>query len=457
MRAFVVVDLGFGDSGKGTITDWLCREHDAGWVVRYNGGAQAGHNVVRHAPMKPIGDGTLGGARVTRIGHETQAHTFAQFGSGTFAGASTYLSRYMLVNPLNVFPEAENLVRLGVERPLSRLFIDADAPLTTPFHVAVNRLKELARGDDRHGSCGLGIGETVEWRDEGAIDIRAANMSDRRLRRHLRDAQAHGREKVGDILPEVRGMPQARASLDVLTNPIEVEDTAAVFRALEREAEVVHDFMFGENATVVFEGAQGVLLDQDWGFQPYTTWSRCTTANAEIMMPLAPYDPEVTRIGVTRAYATRHGRGPFPTENVDLVNDRRFVDPHNNFNPWQEHLRMGYTDLMMLRYAKRIQEFIAPLDELAVTCLDQVEDRKRWVVASGYRTGEAIWPEIPFTHSPTYEGQEALARGLERAEPIYDGIPANEIADLIGGALGLPVTVESRGPTAADKTIRAFA
>ncbi|MCB0152481.1 MAG: adenylosuccinate synthetase, partial [Caldilineaceae bacterium] len=140
-QAILTVDLGFGDAGKGSIVDFLTRETAAHTVVRYTGGAQAGHRVVTDGP----------GA---------QEHVFAQFGSGTLAGAATHLSRFMLVDPLAMEAEAAHLHSLGIDA-FGRTTIDRGARIITPFQRAANRLKELARGAARHGSCGMGIGETA--------------------------------------------------------------------------------------------------------------------------------------------------------------------------------------------------------------------------------------------------------------------------------------------------------
>src|SRR5215210_2605913 len=126
MRAFVIVDLGFGDAGKGLLTDCLVRRTGAKVVVRYNGGAQAGHNVVT-----PDG----------------RHHTFSQFGSGSFVpGVRTFLSRDVVVHPTALLREEASLRTAGVTDALERLRISADAVVVTPYHQALNRLRETARG-----------------------------------------------------------------------------------------------------------------------------------------------------------------------------------------------------------------------------------------------------------------------------------------------------------------------
>jgi len=145
-RHYVVCGLGFGDEGKGSVIDFLCnprRPDPARTVVRFNGGAQAAHNVL-------AADG--------------RHHTFAQFGSGSFTpGVRTHLSRFVLVDPLALAAEAAHLASAGVPDALDRLTVDRDALLVTPYHQAANRAREVARGRGRHGSCGMGIGETARY------------------------------------------------------------------------------------------------------------------------------------------------------------------------------------------------------------------------------------------------------------------------------------------------------
>ncbi|HEY5985380.1 MAG TPA: adenylosuccinate synthetase, partial [Streptosporangiaceae bacterium] len=145
MNHLIVVDLGYGDAGKGTVVDWLCSRQGAPVhsVIRFNGGAQAAHNVVTP---------------------DRRHHAFSQFGAGTFTpGVRTHLSRFALVDPLALAAEAQHLAVAGVRDALGRLTADRAALLVTPYHQAANRARELRRAGGRHGSCGMGIGETASY------------------------------------------------------------------------------------------------------------------------------------------------------------------------------------------------------------------------------------------------------------------------------------------------------
>src|SRR5437763_423175 len=158
-RAIITVGLGFGDEGKGATVDFLAREFEADLVVRYCGGSQAGHNV-----QLP------GGGR----------HTFSQFGAGTLAAAPapprTYLGPNVIIDPPALAREARHLADLGVRDPARLLTIHPRCLVATPWHRALNRLRELARGDAKHGSCGQGIGEARSyWLQYGADSVFAAD------------------------------------------------------------------------------------------------------------------------------------------------------------------------------------------------------------------------------------------------------------------------------------------
>ncbi len=142
-RYVSLLGLGFGDCGKGLFTDALTRTLGAHTIVRFNGGAQAGHNVV-------LPDG--------------RHHTFSQFGAGSFVeGTMTVLASPVVVHPSAILVEARALERVGLADAMTRLMIDGECRVTTPFHQAAGRLREYARGRAAHGTCGVGVGETVAF------------------------------------------------------------------------------------------------------------------------------------------------------------------------------------------------------------------------------------------------------------------------------------------------------
>ena len=404
------VDLGYGDAGKGGVVDWLCsRPGPARTVVRFNGGAQAAHNVV-------TADG--------------RHHTFAQFGSGTFTpGVRTHLSRFMLVDPLALAAEAGHLAAVGAADALDRLTVDADALLTTPYHRAANLARETARGAGRHGSCGMGIGETASY----AIA-------------HPRDAPRAGDCRFPAVL--AAKLTLLRDRLTAETGPLRapaVTDLAAAYRAFANRVTLTGPgYLTGvlRAGPVVFEGAQGVLLDEWHGFHPYTTWSTTTFANAETL--LAEAGASALRLGVTRTYQTRHGPGPLVTEDPTL----ELPEPHNGPGRWQGPFRRGHLDAVALRYAI---EAAGGVDAIALTHLDAARHQPLRLCES-YLAGGRRVERLPVRRDRDLAAQERLTRALLRSAPRC-GPVIRDWPAAVRDALGAPVAVLSSGPTAAAKTV----
>ncbi|MEU8796763.1 adenylosuccinate synthetase [Spirillospora sp. NPDC048819] len=408
MGHVIVVDLGFGDAGKGTVVDHLCSSSPVAAVVRFNGGAQAAHNVVAT-------DG--------------RHHTFAQFGSGTFTpGVRTHLSRFMLVDPLALAAEADHLRALGVRDALDRLTVDRDALLTTPYHRAANRARESARGAARHGSCGMGIGETASYALAHDDAPRAGDcLSPARLRHRLTAL----RDWYRDTFPSGEDVPEADACADAF----------AAFGARVAIVGAGHLHGLLRAGSVVFEGAQGVLLDEWHGFHPFTTWSTTTFANAETL--LAEAGESAARLGVLRAYATRHGPGPFVTEDAALTAD--LPDPHNGTGRWQGAFRVGHLDAVALRYALDVA---GGVDGLAVTHLDVAGARPDLRICLAYEMGGDRVGRLE-TGPPDLDRQADLTRRLFTARPVY--APLGRPVETIEDALRTPVVLRSHGPTSAAK------
>lgn len=421
----IVVDLGYGDAGKGTVVDWLCaRDRRIRAVVRFNGGAQAAHHV-----LAPGGE----------------PHAFAQFGSGTFThGTRTFLSRFMLVDPLALVAEAEHLKKLGVPDPLGLVAIDSGALLTTPYHRAANQAREAARRGARHGSCGMGIGETAGYalsHPEEAprvADITAPAALERKLAL-LRDR----------LTAEFAGLPGFRGVIEGLPA---AADVVAVYRAVADRVTLTADGYLKRllrQGPVVFEGAQGVLLDEWRGFHPYTTWSTTTFENAETL--LRESGSEAVRLGVTRTYQTRHGPGPFPTEDPTLC----IAEAHNANGRWQGPFRTGHLDAVALGYAA---EVAGGVDAVALTHLDTAGRHAGELgICRAYDLNGSVAGRIEPGPRRDLSYQESLTAALLKARPVYE--PARRRtaagwADAVAGILGAPVVLCSHGPAVTDKTWR---
>ena len=348
--AQVVIGANYGDEGKGLITDYLAALAGGDAVViRFNSSAQAGHTVV-----------TPDGRR----------HVFHHVGAGTLAGASTLLSRFFVAHPMLLGEELAALEGLGV-RP--DIHVDPRARVATPYDVMLNQLAEEARGDAPHGSCGIGFNEAVERSLRPKFVLTVADLADRgatamRLRA-VRDVWVPRRLAVLGLAPpdDMRG--------DLLRGD------ALIARWLQ-DAEAFVDATRcvepGEKppGRVIFEGAQGLLLDQDGPDFPHVTRSKTGLSN---VVRLAQ-EMEIETLDVTyvsRTYLTRHGAGPLRYEMPRAP--AGVCDPTNVPNRYQGPLRFGRLDIDAL--AARIRADLAfraggigASAGLALTCLDQTPE-----------------------------------------------------------------------------------
>jgi adenylosuccinate synthase len=433
-RAYLLVDLAFGDSGKGSLTDWLTRTEEIKTVVRYNGGAQAAHNVV-----SPDG----------------RHHTFAQFSSGTLAGARTHLSRFMMVDPLALANEANALLQLGVSQPLSLVSIEEEALVTTPYHQILNRLREISRGEERHGSCGVGVGETMASYLEHGEQVPLVRDFEQKavLRQKLKWLREQKLEAAHALdLPDT---DEVRQELEALEDNQLLEQVVSLCADLSRRVTVVDRSYLAallESGPTIFEGAQGVLLDERFGFHPYTTWSNTTADNALTLLEENGFDGELTKVGLLRGYFTRHGAGPFPSEDRSIQHE--VWELHNGRGRWQGDFRQGYFDLVLARYALAA---VGGVDLLAFSCLDQMSWRKGpWPVATSY--GEDVsglyeQGRLVLGARHDREHQAALTAVLEQAEPHYQQIPQDVYLHFLASELGVPIGVVSKSANAIAKRV----
>ena len=455
--AYVIVDLGYGDAGKGTTADWLARQTRAHTVLRYNGSAQAAHNVIT-----PDG----------------RHHTFAQFGSPTFVpGVRTHLSNFMTVHPIAMMAEELHLQELGVNDAFARTTIDRETILISPYQQAANRLIELNRANGRHGSCGLGVGETrADSIKHPDLVLRAKDLFDKTvLRRKLRALEELQYEKVEVFLNSLPNSDQVLAELNVFGNPAAQKYFETQYLLFSELIEVTGPEYLTQilqsPGSIIFEAAQGVLLDEWHGFFPHTTWSNLTTENADAI--LSNYDGQVVKLGLTRAYSTRHGSGPFVTEDPELSENEEIQELHNDNNIWQREFRFGPLDLVTLRFALAC---IGQVDGLVVTNLDRMPSAWKYCDAYEYQgTEPELLPPFFEHQGPDISNIKVLAPSGDRSfpDPVElemltertellnscspkfceinnTGNPA-DFADAISDLLDVPLAMTSFGPTAKDK------
>jgi adenylosuccinate synthase len=481
--AYVVVDLGYGDAGKGSLIDALTARTGARLNVRFNGGGQAAHNVV-------LPDG--------------RHHTFSQFGSGMFdPGVKTYLARHFLWNPIAMQAEAASLdAEIAKDekgppagRVMSRTFVDKAALVVTPWHQAINRLREFARdggrqtncGRDggRHGSCGVGIGEAMmESRDRSTLSLRAGDLQGwavEKLRWHLEEVAESNLTIWNQLFREhylgagFDGLPNfLLKDRDFLFTKDAPLKCASLFKRIACGTLMVDGMaergrLFDDTEDVVFEGAQGILIDEKYGFDPHTTWSTCTSRNARQILKEIGWKGNTKVIGALRAYAVRHGNGPFVTEDHYM----EFMDEHNGWNDWQGPPRFGWFDAVATHYAMRA-EWESSLDHahccstpgihaLAITNLDRMGRLNKtgipWRICTDYEWnggGPLVFEPGCF---PRREGRIAalpsdMTAALFEAMPVYgcSGGTDSDLLRVVEGLLRCPIEISSRGPTRNDKS-----
>ncbi len=337
-KATAIIGANWGDEGKGLMVDRLANEDTV--VVRFNGGAQAGHTVC-----------TPDGKR----------HVFHHFGSGTLRGARTYLSEFFVCNPLLFNEELAELVKLF---GYPKVAISHDSLMTTPWDMMINQIAEESRGMLRHGSCGVGINETIV-RSE-AIKI-TAGQHDVSLIRSVQDLWVSRRLEQLGIEPSRGWCDRLYGSETLINFQHEIAEMMTYAKRLDdRYMSTWQPFM-----PLLFEGAQGLQLDQNnVRDMPFLTRSNTGAQNVATLCKKWGVDT-VDAVYVTRSYATRHGPGPFPGE----IKGWLMPDRTNAPNDWQGTMRFGSLNENLMY--ETISSDLTHLDgmhgtpALAVTHLDQ--------------------------------------------------------------------------------------
>lgn len=324
MQYKAVIGLGFGDEGKGLFTDYLCSQATKPLVIRFSGGQQAGHTVV------------AGGLR----------HVFSNFGAGTLSGVPSYFAAYCTIEPVGLVNELSRLLESGID-PL--LFIDGNCPITTPYDIYANQQNTL------HGSCGVGVGDTLQ-REEHFYSLTFADLFypwvlTTKLAQ-IKDFYQHS------TAPEL--LVDFLACCEIITHSPYIDK--------------IDGLPIGYDE-YIFEGSQGLLLDQHYGFFPYVT--RSNTGSKNIVNLLGHTHIEFFLI--TRAYQTRHGKGPMTNAHIPH-NIHINPDETNVTNQYQGEFRRTLLDVSLVEYAINKDPVIrtAINKSLLISCLDQMQNEYRF-------------------------------------------------------------------------------
>jgi adenylosuccinate synthase len=433
MPGVVIVGAQWGDEGKGKITDLLSEE--AAMIVRFQGGNNAGHTIVRGSnefKFHLIPSGILHSDRLCVIGNG------------------------VVIDPRVLLGEIEGLRRRGVD--VANLRISANAHLIMPYHVLLDTAVETKLGKLSIGTTRRGIGPC--YADKASrLGIRVQDLLDEKILRKkimaalepkqqaLRELSVQRRKRRREGDQDSEEPPDPRLDLHAMTEEYvsyghrlepHIADTARLcWAALD------------QNQTVLFEGAQATLLDLDHGTYPFVTSSNPIAGAACVGAGVGPKDIDEVW-GVVKAYQTRVGAGPFPTELEDEVGRRMIERGHEYGTTTGRERRTGWLDLVALRYAVRLNR----MDSLAITKLDVLAGIDPLRVAVRYRSSEgAVFEEFPYHQSILHSAQAEYEDlpGFDTdiaAARSEDELPlaARDYLRYISDFVGVPIRLVSVGP-----------
>ena len=421
MTLQIIVGAQWGDEGKGRIVDWFAAEAD--FTARFNGGDNAGHTVTV-------------GSKVFKLHLVPSGIIHPQ--------VTAILGSGMVINPSRLIEEMEMLAADGIDVSPRRLRISYAAHIITPAHQALDKAQEAQRGKGNIGTTGRGIGPAY---------------TDKATRNGLRMANLLApdfSELLGDTITEANRTLELLGAAPLEATPILQEFHAYALRLKPYVADtsIELDTALRQGKAILAEGAQGTLLDIDHGTYPFVTSSSTIAPGALAGLGLGLTAAREARVtGVIKAFQTRVGSGPFPTE---VSGNLALRLRGSGENPWDEYgtttgrpRRVGWLDGVLMRYASRVNG----LTELAVTKLDILSGIEKLWICSAYRRDGKTFSDLPFgpsdlsPYEPVYEELPGWSEDLSKVRKWND-LPAaartylDQIADLAGA----PVRLVSVGP-----------
>jgi len=415
MPATIVIGAQWGDEGKGKIANLLAQKADV--VVRYQGGNNAGHTIV-------IGDDVF---------------ALSLLPSGViYPGVTPVIGNGCVIDPKVLIEEMAMLESRGVDPTGVR--ISANAHLIMPYHRKLDAVRERFLGKSQIGTTRRGIGPA--YLDKFArVGIRVQDLYDPKIFSDKLEAALRETNQILTRIYNQLPFDAAEIAEEYLAYAAEIEEYVADTSLIAWQA--IRD---GKN--VVFEGAQGVLLDIDHGTYPFVTSSSPTSGGALTGVGLGPRDIDNV-LGIAKAYISRVGSGPFPTELDDEIGER-MVDIGGEFGTVTgRRRRCGWLDAVALRYAVRV----SGITELALMKLDVLSGFETLRIASGYRAGDEEFTEFPrqqrvlYECEPVYEDHPGWGTDITGVRD-FDDLPPNAQTYVrrVEELAGVPVRMVSVGP-----------
>jgi adenylosuccinate synthase len=361
----IVLDIGFGDAGKGKIVDSLCLKAQSEckypYVVRFSGGHQCGHTVM----------------------NEFGKHVHASFPSGTLRGIPGYITEHCVISPMHMKKEYDVLKdKLSANKKNLILTVNPLAMVATPYDVVFGQMREHILN---HGSCGLGVGATMTRSHQSPYKLYAIDLTNEWiLTKKLEQIKKYYLKQFqvleNDISNKAYGMINELIA-DFIKESAMLEKyffesihwflATIIISNIDLNSKVTLSAFSEANNILIFEGSQGILLDMNHGIFPHVTYANTTSKN--IPETIRKNIEETKTFYVSRTYSTRHGSGPFQTNDIKLKNIHHET---NQENEWQGKLQIAYLNFNLVNYALNIDRlYNTSLSQLVFNCADQVDTR----------------------------------------------------------------------------------
>ena len=433
MDSYILCGMQFGDEGKGTFVDYLAHEKNIDCVVRYNGGSNASHTVI--TPSNTI-------------------HKFSQLGSGMFLDkCHTYITENMVINLDNLLVEMEvfsEKTGISISDLMDRIHIHENCFVVTPYHKLINKLRELSKGDNRRGTVGTGVSEVKYllaepkcFPYEPPLGLQVKDIFDpysnnpiigrlEALQSYVRTFYVKNKHAIWQYVPKEM-KESLTMEIAVLLRPNAFFDIASVYISKFKQSTQgikfnkciynAYELSFKKDCqSVIFEGSQGLLIDGNYGIKPNTTFLDTTNHFA---LDISYGRDYITKIGIAKAFTSRHGLGVFPTETTDVSG--RICDNNQDESFWNGKIRFGWFDAVLFRYAQSINQ----VDELYLSSLDKLDSFETIKVCNEYYYNGSVdekfnelfsyytLPNCQIVITDIKKNSEDLGKYLENCIPKY--------------------------------------